>query len=428
MGSFKLNNSMKLGVVCASPQAGAGKCRNTWNDWYAQGKMRSILDPSVGGGHRKHWRQDIMLMRRMGIETCRISAEWALIEPAEGEFSEKELDRLKEEILLMSGLGIRPLLTLHYFTNPSWFEEKGGWEKADNIRFFLSYAEKLVSRLGHLVNEYITINEPNTFAYHGYYTGDWPPGKKSLSAAMQVVSVMASAHIRCYKLIHSVRRSLGFTDTKAGCSVQMRVFEPKYSHNPIQSNACALAEKLFQSRLIEAVNTGKFVSPLKNVLGLRFGQYCDFHALSYGSRSTLSGLKQVHRGGEFKDDLENEIYPDGIIRCAWKMMDICRLPIYITESGVCDRSDGFRAKYIYDQLEALCRSELPVKRYYYRSFLDGLEWPHGYGARFGLVHTNFTTMERSIKDSGKFYSRIIEERGVSEELFGEFVAELSYHR
>ncbi len=106
----------------------------------------------------------------------------------------------------MRGLGIRPLITLHNFANPMWFEEKGGWEELGNIRFFLEYVEKLIYALGHLVSEYITFEEPNLYALNGYFLGIWPPGKKSINAAAQVMSVMTAAHMRCYRLIHDLRR------------------------------------------------------------------------------------------------------------------------------------------------------------------------------------------------------------------------------
>lgn len=425
MGGFKLKNNMKLGVICAAAQASGGT-NHTWNEWYRRSKTRGVMDSTVGAQHAKNWRQDVMLMRRMGIETCRLGVEWATVEPQEGVFNERELERLKEEILLMCGLGIIPMLTLHHFTNPLWFEAAGGWQDPDNIRYFIRYAEKVVGRVGHLVNEYITINEPNLYAYHGFYAGDWPPGKKSINSALSVMNVMAAAHIRCYKLIHNLRRNLGFSNTRVSCSVHMRAFKPKRG-NPIENSLCQTAERLFQKRLIEAINTGKFPSSVKNHTGVRSGQYCDFHALSYNARSTLVGLKPVNGGG-FRDDLGSEIYPDGIIRCAWDMMDVCSLPVYIAENGVCDKTDAFRARYIYDHLEALCRSELPVKRYYYRSFLDGFEWLAGYNARFGLVRTNFTSMERMVKNSGQFYSQIISDRGVSEESFKKYVAGQEYHR
>jgi beta-glucosidase len=428
MGSLELNRNMTLGVACVPSQADGGRISSTWNSWFEDGRMSHGNDPATGAGHWERWREDIMLMRRLGIQTCRIGVEWARVQPQNGVFDEAALSHLKEEILLLRGLGIQPLLTLHQFNDPVWFAEMGGWEEPDNIRLYLLYVEKVVRTVGHLVSEYITIFEPNTYAVKGWYLGTWPPGVRSMTRAAKVMSVMAAAHIRAYKLIHTLRRGLGFTDTRVSCALQMRVFEPKNRRNPIHASYCSMAERFFQTDLAEAVNTGKFTKPLKNYTRVRAGHYCDFHAMSYCTRSTVSARKDGVRTDGDKSDTGLEIYSPGIVQCGWKLMDIARLPIYITDNGVCDRKDVFRARFIYEHLEALCRSELPVKRYYHRSFLDGFEWTNGYAARYGLVRTEFPTMERAVKRSGDFYSQLIRHHGVTEELYEEFVAPQNYHK
>ena len=427
MNDFRLKNNMLLGVASAATQVDGGALGHTWNDWYERGYIKDGSDPAVATGHWERWREDILLMHRMGIQTYRFGVEWARIEPKEGEFDEAAIAHVKEEIMLLLALNIKPLVTLHHFTNPMWFESKGGWEKYENIRSFLLYVEKMIKSIGHLVNEYITINEPNVYATNGYFFGSWPPGKKSASATMEVMSNLAAAHIKSYRLIHDMRRSMGFRDSKVSFANHLRVFEPKNHYNPAHVAAANAEEKLFQGLLSRAMITGEFKKPLKNNGRDRKGVYCDFHAVNYYSRSTVSGIGDGVREGCHKNDLGWEIYPDGIVKCCQMLEEIAPMPIYITENGTCDLGDSFRSRFIYDHLKALCESRLPVKRYYHWCFNDNFEWLEGNFARFGIVHTDYDSLERTVKKSGKFYSSIIENRGVTDEMYDEFVAGEEYH-
>ena len=427
MNGFSLKPNMLLGVASAPTQIDGGDLNHTWNDWYRQGKIKDGSNPAIATDHWNRWKEDILLMRRMGIQTYRFGIEWGRVEPEEGRFDEEAIAHIKEELMLMIGMGIKPLVTLHHFTNPMWFEEKGGWEKYDNIRSFLIYVEHIVKAIGHLAAEYITINEPNVYATNGYMFGTWPPGKKSLPLTMTVMSNLASAHIRAYRLIHDVRQSLGFKDTKVSFANHLRVFEPKNRLNPSQRIQAAEAERLFQGLLTEAMVTGKFHRPLRCGGRERIGTYCDFHAVNYYSRSTVSGLTDGVREGCCKNDLGWEIYPEGIVQVCRKLMKLRPMPIYITENGTCDVSDSFRSRYIYEHLKALCESKLPVKRYYHWCFNDNFEWIEGNYARFGIVRTDYETMERTVKRSGEFYSKIIKHHGVTEKMYDKYVAGVEYH-
>ena len=120
------------------------------------------------------------------------------------------------------------------------------------------------------------------------------------------------------------------------------------------------------------------------------------------------------------NDLGWEIYPEGVEEVCRKVYRVLKKPIYITENGTCDGEDRFRARFIAEHLNVICRSELPIERYYHWCFCDNWEWVEGFSARFGLVHVDFETQERSVKRSGEFYKRVIAERGVSEALYEEF--------
>ncbi|MBP5408078.1 MAG: family 1 glycosylhydrolase, partial [Bacilli bacterium] len=122
-----------------------------------------------------------------------------------------------------------------------------------------------------------------------------------------------------------------------------------------------------------------------------------------------------------------EIYPNGIVRATQKQYNLLKRPIWVTENGTCDANDKFRCKYLYDHLKAMHDSKLPFMRYYHWCFLDNWEWKEGQSARFGLVHNNYETQERTIKKSGKFFMEMINYHGVTSKMYEEYVQNEEYN-
>ena len=396
--TFNLN--IKLGAASAATQIEGGELDHSWADWCKKGRIHDSSDVSRANDHYNLWREDIDIMKKMGLQCYRLGLEWARIEPKQGEF---DFDAFAYYRLLISELissGITPLVTLHHFTNPLWFENMGAFAKKENLPIFLRYVEEVVSRLGDIIAEYITINEPNVYAVNGYVFGLWPPGEKSIHSGLHVMRNMAKCHVEAYKLIHKMRKERGYDDTKIGFANHVRVFDPQ---NP----------KNLMHRMFACINSYAF----QDSLWKKCGKYSDFIAVNYYTRSTVVG-KIGERTPENveKNDLGWEIYPHGIVCCTEKLYKTVKKPIYITENGTCDNNDSFRAKYIYDHLKALVDSGLPVERYYHWSFTDNFEWLEGESARFGLVHVDYETQKRTIKKSGKFYSEMIKNAGVTEEM------------
>ena len=184
-------------------------------------------------------------------------------------------------------------------------------------------------------------------------------------------------------------------------------------------------EKLFQKELDKAFMLGEFNFPMRNVGKVEPGLAVDFIAINYYTRSAVSNFKDQSFEGP-RNDLGWEIYPPGLIEVAQKSYDLAPLPIYITENGTCDNNDSFRSLYIYEHLQEIMNSELPIERYYHWCFVDNFEWKEGNSARFGIVHNNYDTQVRMIKDSGHFYSQIIKDHGITAESYEQYVAHQSY--
>ena len=423
-----MNINITLGAASAATQIEGGGFTHSWSDWYDKGHIHDGANPARANDHLNRWNEDIDLMAEMGISIYRLSVEWARLEPQKGVYDEEAVQWYRRLLEYMKSKGITPLLTLHHFTNPMWFENEGGFANPGNISVYLGFAEYAVRKFSDLVNEYVTINEPNVFAVMGYHAGVFPPGKKSMMEAIRVQSIMACCHIQAYTLIHRIRNEMGYAQTKVGFAHHARVFTPKNKWNLWHQLCACLTNRMFQGALTRACLLGRFIFPLKKYAKVRRGVYADFHGLNYYTRSTVSSLADGMSENVPHNDLGWEIYPEGIAVCARDLYKFLKKPIYITENGTCDNKDVFRCLYIYDHLKALTESGLPVERYYHWCFTDNFEWCEGESARFGLVHVDYETQKRTVKKSGKFFSVIIKNKSVTEEMYKEFIAPQKYDR
>lgn len=425
---FKLKEDLLLGAATAATQIEGTDRYNNWARFAAEGKIYDGTTPTRACDHYNRFREDIDLMAEMGIEIYRFGIEWSRIEPERGRFCEEALAHYREEIEYMLEKGIRPMLTLHHFTNPLWFEDMGGFTVRESVDIFMRFAERVIDSLGDLVEDYITINEPNVYATNSLFYGMWPPEKKSISALIKAFSNMTACHVRAYEMIHRKRSEMGKTVTRVSFANHLRVFEPKNPKNIWHKISARASEWLFQGAITKAMMTGKCRLPVTRRVGVKPGKYYDFIGINYYSRSTVSGIADGVREGCFKNDLGWEIYHEGLIELANKLDKKYHAPVFVTENGTCDNNDSFRPLFVYDQLKLISETYNPIERYYHWSFMDNFEWREGESARFGLVRVDYETQTRTVNDSGKLYASIIENKGVSDEAYESYVKERSYHK
>lgn len=429
---FKLKENLLLGTATAATQIEGGDDNNNWAQFAEEGKVDDGTSPVRACDHYNRWREDIDLMADMGMQIYRFGIEWSRIEPYQGDFREDVLEHYREEILYMKERGIKPLLTLHHFSNPLWFEEEGGWTNPASVDIFISFADRVIDCLGDVVDEYITINEPNVYCLNGYFYGIWPPEQKSIVAYSKALSNMAAAHVKCYQLIHNKRAEMGKAreETLVSFANHLRVFAPKSYSNPWHVFCARFMEHMFQGAVTEAMMRGKCTYPIMRRAGIERGRYYDFIGINYYSRSTVSGIANGVVEDCYKNDLGWEIYHDGLI----DLTDLLSMeygfeyPIYVTENGTCDNTDSFRSRFIYDQLKLISETDNRIERYYHWSFTDNFEWREGESARFGIVHLDYETQKRTVKNSGRLYSDIIKNQGVTDEAYKAFVEPSQYHK
>ena len=425
---FRLKEGLLLGAATAATQIEGGDENNNWARFAREGKIYDNTSPTRACDHYNRFREDIDLMAEMGIEIYRFGIEWSRIEPVRGAFDPEVLAHYREEIEYIISKGIRPMLTLHHFTNPLWFEDLGGFTNKKSVEIFMAFAERVIDALGDLVEDYITINEPNVYATNSLFWGNWPPEKKSFSALVKCFSNMTACHIKAYEMIHRKRREMGKEVTRVSFANHLRVFEPKNKANVWHKFCARASEWLFQGAITKAMMTGKCTFPVMRREGVKVGKYYDFIGINYYSRSTVTGLADGVREGSDVNDLGWEIYHEGLIELAKRLDEQYHAPVFVTENGTCDNSDSFRPLFIYDQLKLISETDNPIERYYHWSFMDNFEWREGESARFGIVRVDYETETRTVNDSGKLYADIIKNKGVTDEAYERYVKSCSYHK
>ena len=416
MTEFRLDGVL-LGVATAATQIEGGCDTTNWADWAkTPGHIADGTTPVRATGHWERWREDTELMASLGIQTYRFGVEWARLEPQPGVFSDEAFAHYRDEITLLRDKGIRPLLTLHHFNNPRWFESMGAFEHPDCVPIFLRFVERVVTELGDLVEDWCTINEPNVYATFGYLYGVFPPGAKSLPRTLRVMTNLAHAHITAYELIHALRAG---KPTRVTFAVHLRVFDPANPANPVHRALARAQEFLFQEAVTEAMCTGRFRMPLRRPAGIREGRYYDALGINYYSRSWVSKIGDAARPGAELNDLGWEIYPEGLERVATWAHDRWPAPIWVTENGTADNTERFRTQFLHDHLEIVSAARatgLPFERFYHWCFVDNWEWAEGEVPRFGIVALDYATQERTVKPSGRFYADVIAAGGVTAEI------------
>ncbi|MDR2538596.1 MAG: family 1 glycosylhydrolase [Bifidobacteriaceae bacterium] len=421
--SFKFQNNFRLGVATASTQIEGSAPASNWLTWAEQGHIKDGSSPTNAGGHWKKWKEDANLMQKMGLQIYRMSIDWARVEPEPHHFDTQVLQRYLDEILYLKKVGIETLVTLHHFSNPKWFEEIGGWAKKANAKYFLEFAEKTVELLYPQVQEFVTFNEPNVYTVFGYFYGDFPPGKKSLWLTSRVLSVLAATHIRLYIVLHQ-----RYPNIKIGIAHHLRVYRAKRLWNPFHHLFKFGIKHFFNTTISKAFVLGRFGLFIRNLGHFPRGEYADFWGINYYSRSTVSSFADGVKQPAPINDLGWEIYPKGIAQVCKTAYRLLPRPLFITENGTCDNRDTFRSKYLYDHLRVIAKAQakLPIERYYHWCFCDNFEWLEGESARFGLVHMDYTSQKRTIKSSGKFFSKIISQHGVNERMYAKYAKKQVY--
>ena len=413
------------GTATAAHQVEGGHTNNNWYWWESQKKENGeprILNNDVSGIAVDHWNrypEDIQLMKDLGTNSYRFSLSWSKIMPKPLVFDSLSLEHYSDLIDSLLAHDIEPMITLHHFEEPLWFMKMGGFEKEENIPYFLEFSKKVILLYADRVSYWTTFNEPNVFINEGYFSGYFPPGKKDARIAGIVLKNILKAHISTYELAHKLNNAASL---KVGLVMSIFLFEPANYLNIIDWLGTYLANDGFNETILRFLKTGNyrylvlpFGRPIKYT-DLNATKSFDFIGVNYYSHLAvkMNLLDPIESLQPVKDEELTEmkrytVFPDGLYD-AIKMTSDLNVPIYITENGIGDSKDIYRGNFINRSLYAVSeaiKDGYDIRGYYYWSLLDNFEWSLGYSQKFGLYEVDLKTQERSLRKGSKQYQNTV---------------------
>jgi beta-glucosidase len=399
---------------------GAGSSH--WDSFAATpGNVVRREDGSLACDHYHRWESDLDLIRDGGFDAYRFSTSWARVMPDGRTVNPEGLDFYDRLVDGMVDRGLRPFLTLYHWDLPSALADHGGWMNRDTALRFADFAEIVMARIGDRIERTATINEPWCVSWLSHYLGEQAPGLRDIRAAARAMHHVQLAHGL------GVERLRGLGHDNLGIVLNLADILP---FREGEEKAVATADAINNGFFIESVAKGTY--PEAGLEGLEphlpanwqddmatISTPIDWLGVNYYSRGIVSAdpgapwpATKGHEGPLPKTQMGWEIYPEGLSNLLTRMARdyVGDLPIYVTENGMAwadEVTDGAvtdaeRTSYIAGHLEA-ARGAIDgganVKGFFYWSLLDNYEWAWGYEKRFGLIHVDFETLERTPKNS-----------------------------
>lgn len=410
------------GTATAAHQVEGGNHNNQW--WAWEQSPGHIHQQQTSGLACNWWapggaEADFARAQALGQNAHRLSVEWSRLEPSEGEFDAAAFQRYRVMLSDLRARGLTPMLTLHHFTNPLWFEAQGAWLDPRSIGLFERFVERVVGELGDLVNLWCTINEPNVHAVLSYLLGEHPPGLHSIVAPFRVLRNLLRAHARAYRAIHRLDAS-----AQVGIVLQLRPLLPARPDSPLDRWAARMQDYLFNHIFLASLRDGRLRPPLglgQTVTGLAGAS--DFLGLNFYTRELvhfdpripgeLFGRRAFARDGEMSDTNQHglpysECVPDSLEQLL-RRLAVLGQPIHITECGLPDADDDQRPRFLISHLAAVQRAiqaGVPVRGFFHWTLVDNFEWAEGWRLRFGLIELDPATQARRPRHSAQTYANI----------------------
>jgi beta-glucosidase len=390
--------------------------------------------------HYHRYRDDVRIMREIGLAGYRFSIAWARVLPeGRGRVNPAGLDFYSRLVDALLEQDIEPFVTLYHWDLPAALDDHGGWLHPDIEAWFAEYARIVFRALGDRVAMWTTINEPWVVTDAGYLHGVHAPGHRSRFEAPRVAHHLLLAHAAAVRAFRAEARG------RIGIVVNL---EPKdaASDTPADRAATQRADAAMNRHYLDALFRGTYPEELQEVYGSGWPQFrqqeldrirepMDFLGINYYTRSVVRHdpnappvyASAVRQPGALYTETGWEVHPSSLTRVlCWVRERYGDVPLYVTENGaafadppvaVGDRvQDPLRVEYYRQHLRAALRAMeqgVDLCGYFAWSLLDNLEWASGFAKRFGLVHVDHSTQKRTLKSSADFYREVIRTRGGS---------------
>ncbi len=367
------------------------------SDWHLWEKEKELEPCGLACDHYRLYDEDFQLARDLNLNSLRLSIEWARVCPYPEVFSQKEIEHYSLVIDSLLKHNLKPVITLHHFTNPIWFSDKGGWLSSDNIESFLQYLRKIVEALKDRVDTWIVFNEPLVYIYQGFISGWWPPGERSLAKAKKVLANLLEAYCISYE---EIKRIYGPKPVSISLAKNMRVFQAAPGTGYLLSALSAsLRNYLFNWQALDYLVKKRRL----DFIGLNY--YCREYVEPKGLLGTESSYQPE---GARKNHLGWNVYPQGLLDILVALGKY-KLPIIITENGTAETGDRFYHEYLISHLKSAAQSlarGVNLAGYFWWSLLDNFEWDKGFKYRFGLYEVNYKTFARNLRGFARTYAKI----------------------
>jgi len=405
-----------------------GKGPSIWDDFCKlPGTVADASDGRVACDHYHLWEQDLDMIANLGVDAYRFSVSWPRVQAlGHGAFNEAGFAFYQRLVDGMLSRGLKPYLTLNHWDLPSALQAEGGWESRTTVQHFVAYAKEVARRLGDKVVSIATHNEPWIVAVLGHEQGCFAPGKKSRASALQVAHHLFLAH------------GLSITAMRAqGCKADMGIvlnlspIEPA-TDSDVDREAVRQADGNGLRWYVEALLHGEYPAEFWTAMGADVPTVLpgdmqamrvpmDFLGINYYTRvkASAGAAYDAKSGGLEVTDMGWEVYPQGITNLLLRLhRDYAANglpPLIITENGAAFADtvsadgqvhDEPRVRYLQDHFAAVheaMRQGVHVDGYFVWSLLDNFEWTSGYEKRFGIVHVDYATQQRTLKQSALWY-------------------------
>jgi beta-glucosidase len=393
----------------------------------------------VACDHYRRFRQDIALMRELGLQAYRFSISWSRILPdGTGKVNQAGLDFYRHLVDELLAAGIQPLATLYHWDLPAALDDRGGWLNRDVASWFAEYAQVLFGALDDRVQTWSTLNEPWVVSDGGYLHGALAPGHRNKFEAPIASHNLLRAHAAALE----VYRGMG--KHRIGIVVNL---EPKYAASGSDDDAAAVrrADAYMNRQYLDPLFFGEYPPEMQDMFGeawpefpssdfVKLRQPVDFVGVNYYTRgltqndpaNVIERATRVRNPRATYTEVGWEVFPQGLTDILlWVTERYGKPPIYITENGAAFYDppvpqegridDPLRVDYLRTHLNAVLDAidqGADVRGYMVWSLLDNYEWALGYSKRFGIIHVDYGTQQRTPKASARFYADVIRKHGV----------------
>lgn len=417
-----------------------GKGLSIWDIFsHKPGKTHQGATGDVATDHYHRWPEDVQIMAELGLKAYRFSVSWTRILPeGQGKVNQAGLDFYSRLVDALLEKGIEPVPTLFHYDLPLALHQAGGWPRRETAQAFGEYAAVVGQRLGDRAKYWITHNEPFVTALVGYLTGEHAPGKRNPWLALRAAHNLLLSHGYA---VEALRAAIS-RPAQIGIALNLSPTYPA-TDSPKDQMAADRYDGEMNRMFLDPLLKGTYPEDVVRMFGPFFPKIApgdlktistpmDFVGINYYTRLVakydwkvpiLRGMPIQPAGSDYSPMWE--IYPPGIydlLTRVWR--DYRPQSIIVTENGVpvhdevdaegkvCDEA---RIRYLRDHLVQVHRAVeegLPIQGYFVWSLLDNFEWKLGYQMRFGLVHVDYGTLKRTVKESARWFSRVIQANGL----------------